>query len=158
MAGCGNNGKFRVGWTFHEGLALVPGSGDCAKHGVSTISIVGSSGGSASPTYGVAAACAAGSFAGELPAGTWALHLGAIDGEGRRKEPAGSGFLEGDVTLEVADGQTVEPAAPIFLKPQPTCRDGVDNDGDGRVDLDDPGCAGGPDTSECDATDPEPCL
>jgi hypothetical protein len=30
---------------------------------------------------------------------------------------------------------------PITLPPLPQCRDGVDNDGDGRVDLDDAQCA-----------------
>jgi len=46
----------------------------------------------------------------------------------------------------------------VTLIPQPQCRDGVDNDLDGRVDLDDPDCAGNPDLpTECGATDSPSC-
>ena len=30
----------------------------------------------------------------------------------------------------------------VTLEARPACRDGIDNDRDGRVDLDDPDCAG----------------
>jgi hypothetical protein len=33
---------------------------------------------------------------------------------------------------------------PVVLTPRPECSDGVDNDGDGRVDVDDPDCMGDP--------------
>ena len=45
-------------------------------------------------------------------------------------------------TAVIAEGPTV-PLDPeiVDLTPRPACEDGVDNDRDGRVDLDDSGCA-----------------
>jgi len=51
----------------------------------------------------------------------------------------------------VAEGKTLEEPPP---PPEPECNDGADNDGDGKVDLADPGCESSTDTSE--APDPPP--
>jgi len=41
----------------------------------------------------------------------------------------------------------------VTLTPLPTCADGVDNDGNGRVDLDDPVCMGNPRGAEAATPD-----
>src|SRR4051794_14052503 len=46
------------------------------------------------------------------------------------------------------------PALPAFGQTAAACDDGVDNDGDGRIDLDDPGCHGK--RMGTDETDPPP--
>jgi hypothetical protein len=45
--------------------------------------------------------------------------------------------------LVVADDGPPVPV-PFTFPTLPACMDGVDNDGDGRVDLDDPDCANNP--------------
>ena len=56
-----------------------------------------------------------------------------------------SGFRlsQTQVDLVVTDDGPTVPFAVTF-RPLPACMDGVDNDGDGRVDLDDPDCADDP--------------
>jgi hypothetical protein len=44
----------------------------------------------------------------------------------------------------------------VNVTPGATCYDGLDNDGDGRVDLVDPGCSGASDTDETDPPPPVP--
>jgi hypothetical protein len=141
---CSNNGKYQLHWTFSPDGSFA--EGDCGKHGVSGIAIAGSSSGGVDNPI---AACSPGVFTREVPAGTWTLRLNALDATGRVKEPAPSTILSGEVTVTVSDGSLSQTPA-VFLPPQPDCRDGVDNDRDGRVDLDDPGCAGNPEgPSEC---------
>jgi hypothetical protein len=48
--------------------------------------------------------------------------------------------------VSITDGSTIQIA--VTFVPQPECSDGVDNDHDGRVDLDDPACAGDPGGNE----------
>ena len=96
--------------------------------------------------------CGPGTFTGKLSQGTWTLALTSLDAEGNEKEPAASGLLRGAVQtpFDVKDGELTVVADRVVLQPLPECRDGVDNDHDGRVDLDDPDCAGNPEgTAEC---------
>lgn len=51
-------------------------------------------------------------------------------------------------------GVAVGSSGPV---PQPACADTVDNDGDGRIDLEDPGCSSATDTDETDPA-PAPCT
>ncbi len=57
-------------------------------------------------------------------------------------EPTATATATG--TVEVTTTPT------ITATPQPKCSDGVDNDGDGKVDLDDPGCSNDDDDTEDD--------
>ena len=143
-SGCSNDGSYQVSWTFFDGKAFMPG--DCGKTGVSAIAITGKSGDSQDRPV---VPCAPGSYTRTLPAGTWTLALTAIDAEGHIKEPAASGKLRGppdsaQLAVSVTQGHLSVIPTPVLLPPLPECRDGVDNDRDGRVDLDDPDCAGNP--------------
>jgi hypothetical protein len=63
--------------------------------------------------------------------------------------PAGAAFLSAMVGPQSIDKGTTATFA-VVLTPLPTCADGVDNDCDGRVDLDDPSCQGDPRGNEGD--------
>jgi hypothetical protein len=160
--GCADKGVYEVRWTLTENQDFQ--AGDCGKHGVSGISITGSIGAGGKDV--IAIPCAPGSFKREVPVGDWILVLNGLDADGHPKDPSET-LLTGTATAHVVTDQlaSAQPAA-VFLKPQAECGDGVDNDGDGRVDLDDPSCAGRADgPKECDAaTDPadahlaRPCI
>jgi len=67
-----------------------------------------------------------------------------------------------DNSVEIRAGENAPPIPPVMLPPLPQCSDGVDNDLDGRVDLDDPDCNNdaGPypmGATECGATDGPSC-
>ena len=50
------------------------------------------------------------------------------------------------------------PDEPPPPPPPPACSDGIDNDGDNRVDSADPGCSGANDTDEADTPSPPPAA
>ncbi|HXI55333.1 MAG TPA: hypothetical protein VNO55_04710 [Polyangia bacterium] len=57
--------------------------------------------------------------------------------------PAGASFLSAMVGPQSIDKGATAVFA-VVLTPLPACADGIDNDCDGRVDLDDPSCQGDP--------------
>ena len=133
-------------------------TGDCGLAGVSGIGIAATRSDAAQSTTAVP--CALGFYDGSLDEGSWTLALVALDASGQPKEPPGSGLLRGQTAspVEIHTGEQAAPIPPIVLPPLPQCRDGVDNDLDGRVDLDDPDCAGNPDgPAECVPADGVVC-
>ncbi|MFC1598452.1 hypothetical protein ACFL2U_00350 [Patescibacteria group bacterium] len=67
-------------------------------------------------------------------------------------------FAMVDFTIQALTGDAA-PVVPPTTPPgtTPVCSDGQDNDGDTKIDLDDPGCGGNPDgTSEEDPLPPPP--
>ena len=168
-SGCGNDGSYEVKWTFFASVSPSDGTsvvkpftpGDCGKTGVSGIMITGTKADGSQDRPVVP--CAPGTYTRSLGAGTWTLELTALDAGGHIKEPAASGLLRGPpdgapLMVVVTDGQVTSVQAPVLLPPLPACRDGVDNDRDGRVDLDDPDCAGDPNgPHECVPTASGPC-
>jgi hypothetical protein len=136
--GCSNSGSYRVSWAFNaDGMFVV---GSCGASGVSAISIAGTT--PDGSTDDAIAPCAPGSFTRSLAPGTWTLNLIALDATGHVKEPAETGLLRGVATVSVVEDQLTVVDPVVVLTSLPQCRDGVDNDRDGRVDLDDPDCAG----------------
>ena len=152
-AGCDNTGSYRLYWEFAPAFA----SGDCGRVGVSGIQITATKPGSVSARV---VPCALGFYDGRLDQGTWTLALVATDAAGQVKDPS-MGFLSGATALDAVEihaGEQAAPIPPVFLQPLPQCRDGVDNDLDGRVDLDDADCLGNADgPTECGATDVSSC-
>ena len=137
--GCASEGSYQVRWAFTDPAVVGFQPGDCGKHGVSAIAIAGTrdDGKLDNPE----AACAPGVFTHRLPTGTWTLALAALDATGH-PSTAATDYLHGTITLTVAEDQLAgSDQEPVVLPPLPACQDGVDNDCDGRVDLDDPGCA-----------------
>jgi|SRR6478735_6046249 len=154
-AGCTDHGNYTVKWEFSTGDGAAAG---CGAHGVSTIRVTGSS------TKGdgdeVAALCAGiarmpdGKFTHEVPVGDWTFAFHQLDVRGRPivvLDDQGQPIPDPTATGTVVAGQSTELApSPIVFTPRPECDDGIDNDGDGRIDLDDSGCMGHPNTAlEC---------
>ena len=158
LVGCSSHGSYQVSWTFLA--ASPPGAesppplspGDCGKYGVSAIAITATS--TDSDRDDGTVACAPGRVTRQLSPGTWILALAAVDAEGHLKAPSDPDYLRGQPPgpVVVVEDQLVVVASPVFLKPLEQCRDGVDNDRDGRVDLDDPDCAA------FDPDNPTACL
>ena len=161
--GCNNNGSYRINWEFTPPLEHGTSSfqpGDCGRVGVQGIAITATKSDNSQSLVSVP--CGLGFYDGSLPEGSWTLGLVALDANGQDKEPGDTGLLRGHTDMaspvEIQAGKHAAPIPVVTLTPQPQCRDGVDNDLDGRVDLDDPDCAGNPDLpTECGATDSPSC-
>lgn len=156
--GCSNSGSYTLSWRFVADQVDFK-SGDCGRVGVSGIGITGTrSDGSQSA---IAVPCGLGFYDGSLDQGSWTLELVALDASGLPKVPPPTTVLRGQtagLSVEIHAGDQAAPIPPVFLMPLAQCSDGVDNDSDGRVDLDDPGCAGDPQgNAECIPADGVPC-
>jgi hypothetical protein len=150
QAGCASEGRYQVRWTFSDPAVVGFQPGDCGKHGVSAIAIAGTR--DDGTVDNPQAACAPAIFTHQLPTGTWTLTLTALDATGH-PNTASTGYLHGTITVTVAQDQLAgTDQGPVVLTPLPACQDGVDNDCDGRIDRDDPGCAD-PDGTDEQGTD-----
>jgi hypothetical protein len=134
--GCSKDGTLQVSWDFLGGQA--PASG-CGQHGVDSILIQGAD----TTGDGVRAVtiCTPGYRAVSVAEGTWTVTVTMLDFQGAT--------ITADPSLPSPSGtSTVTLDAPgavsFHLQPAPACSDGVDNDRDGRVDLDDPDCQNDP--------------
>jgi hypothetical protein len=122
--------------------AGAPADRGCGAHGVYGIRVTGVSDNGDGEDF--VAPCTPGHVRRTVAPGTWTFTLRGLDARGRFKEPVTSMILTTlvrDVVVK-ADATTTVPT--VTLAPQPACRDGVDNDGDGLVDLADPDCANDP--------------
>jgi hypothetical protein len=59
----------------------------------------------------------------------------------------GQAIPDPTATATVVKDTTPEMALPVELAPRPECSDGIDNDNDGRIDMDDGDCAGDSNTA-----------
>ena len=157
-AGCADHGSYHVEWQFAGGE---PAASGCGAHGVDSIRVTGKNTGGDTDTF--VALCTAHELTQTVPVGSWTFQVHQIDVRGGpitppmldangqvvvddvgnpipTPDPTATGDISKDVTVPL-DPKTVE------LAVRPACSDGVDNDGDGRVDLDDPDCMGNPDTT-----------
>jgi hypothetical protein len=138
-AGCSDHGTYQVAWQF---AGADPQTG-CGQHGVDSIRVIGTNGGGDTDNF--VALCTAYQLSQSVPVGTWTFAVHQIDvrgvpidpkdDQGNLLAPTAAGDVGKDQTIWL-DPMTVE------LTPRPACSDGIDNDGDGRVDLDDPDCMG----------------
>jgi hypothetical protein len=165
LGGCNNSGSYRLDWQFRTQPVLTSDStsptffqtGDCGLAGVSGIQI-GAAHADGSGAVVVQVPCGVGFYDGGLDAGSWTFDLLGLDANGMPKDPSNAA-LHGQTTslVEIHAGEKAGPIPAIYLQPLPQCQDGVDNDLDGRVDLDDADCADASGTSECGATDGPSC-
>jgi len=147
---CQKTGGYTLTWSFET-----PGdaSGACGAHGVDAIRVTGSSTGGDGED--VTAVCAAGGITHGVPIGTWTFMVHQVDVRGR-EIVVFQVDADGNPVTD-ANGQNVPVPNPttaptdigedatvtldnVMLAARPACSDGVDNDGDGRIDLDDPDC------------------
>jgi hypothetical protein len=141
LGGCSSKGSYQLAWTFDPGVTIA--SGDCARRGVAGLQITGDNGGGQDVFV---ALCDAGSVVREVSTGSWSVTASPVDGRGRVQLQGGVPLVSTPpATVEVTgDHVTLTTPAVIVIPTLPECSDGVDNDGDGRVDLDDPTCNGDP--------------
>ena len=150
-AGCSQSGPYRLSWVFvvdPSTGATESSAGACGNHGVDSILATGTDGGGDGQQ--VIALCVPGSFTGSATPGDWTFTFEMLDAGGQPVRPVNPpvgapGAMPPQPTVSAgpatiaADGPTAEFA--VQLTPPPECNDGIDNDGDGRVDLADPDCA-----------------
>lgn len=163
--GCHSDGSYKVTWTFAGDPMRTTSALTCAQNGVFSLRIVGAS------TQGdgdeVEAPCAPGEFTQSVAVGTWSFTVQGLDGSGHYRGDQFAAAIDADRGVDSDAAGAVETAdtaidflqatwgpieivkggtavASVALIPRPTCADGVDNNGDGRVDLDDPLCQGNP--------------
>jgi len=144
-SGCGPQGRYDLRWRFAAVPTGVPATArDCGLHGVDSIAISGSND-SGDGDRGVVA-CGALHADRSVAPGVWTLLVVALDRDGHPREPdAASTLMRARPSFGVSAGETTP--VDIYLEPLPACRDGIDNDADGAVDLDDPDCAGMPEAA-----------
>jgi hypothetical protein len=146
-AGCTPTGHYQVSWNFFpnaDGTGTPESAANaCGLHGVDAVFIQGTSGGNGateialctSPGLAPDGTEVWGQVTGTVATGDWTFTIQQMDVRGTR-----FGATETTATMTVSQGATaVFPT--VTLTPRPECSDGVDNDHDGLVDLDDPGCA-----------------
>jgi hypothetical protein len=153
LSGCHQNGSLQVSWAFMDVTGLQSAADGCGQHGVDSVLV--NSGDTGTDSDQVQALCAPGVVTRAVPAGTWTVTVLALDAQGNLiQAPAGTDpktlvaqaaiIMNGQTGgLVVADDTPPVPVS-FTLPTLPACMDGVDNDGDGRVDLDDPDCANDP--------------
>jgi hypothetical protein len=132
-----DHGSYQVSWVF-EGDE--PAGVGCGLHGVGAIRVTGvtDQGGSHETTT----PCASGQLTHAVPVGTWAFTIRPLDPQGvwagwNGPDPVARGVIVKDTITDLDPPRVV-------LTPRPACADGVDNDGDGRIDRGDPECQGDP--------------
>lgn len=147
--GCTDYGSYSLSWTFPPvepaGTDELAATG-CGKHGVDSLRVTGMS--TEGDGEDVTTLCAAGSFAHSVPVGSWTFTVQQLDVRGRPITPTDAqGYPVPDPTAAATiatDRDTPLYPDGLVLTPRPACDDGVDNDGDRRVDHDDlvdPECA-----------------
>jgi hypothetical protein len=149
--GCTQSGNYRLSWVFvvdsSMGTTTQSPAEGCGQHGVDSILANGSD--DSGDGQQVIAQCTPGGYNGTAPPGSWTFTLEMLDAGGapvRPVNPPANSPMQmpvqpavsaGPVTIAV-DGPVAEFLVP--LTPPPACNDGIDNDGDGLVDLADPDC------------------
>jgi hypothetical protein len=161
-AGCADHGSYHVSWYFTGEDTTVPGfKPACGAHGVDSIRVTGKNTGGDADTF--VALCTAGELTQTVQVGSWTFQVHQVDVRGG---PIAPPMLDANGQVVVDDARnpipTPDPTAtadvskdvtvqldpnPVELAVRPACSDGVDNDGDHRVDLDDPDCMGNSNTT-----------
>lgn len=140
LAGCGEEGSFELSWTI--GKKPVTSIRDCSSHGLDSVEVLAQSSGESrraifpcySPNDGPVGR-GPGLEPGQTPLTVYGLSASAL----RLTAPV-------QATVEIPE--TGLTSLDVDIPEPPQCLDGVDNDGDGFVDLLDTGCESGSDPSE----------
>jgi hypothetical protein len=140
LGACGQSGTYNLTWSFMTADGT-PGdaASACGAHGVHAVLVT------ALTTDGTAtsseiARCTPGHFSHGIAPGTWHFKAQALNALDNPLDDMAAG-LKPDAQpdqVDISDGGSADLMV-VFI-PLPECGDGVDNDGDGRVDIDDPDC------------------
>jgi hypothetical protein len=138
--GCDEWGRYNLTWTFDD--AAVHSAQQCAERGIALVRVTVYAAGSDEIVDQHTNQCFPTERLGpRLNRGTYDLKVEGLrfDGKVFRHPQNGDQFVLGWVeNVRVRNGQWT--AAAVDLGRAPRCMDGVDSDGDGRVDAMDPGC------------------
>jgi hypothetical protein len=145
--GCTDRGSYRASWTF---VGDEPAGSGCGRHGVDAVRVMGAS--TEGDSENVVTLCAGPEnprvFTHEVPVGTWTFSFQQLDVRGGPINPTdaqGQPVPDPMATASVVKDTTVDvDPLTVVLTPRPACSDGIDNDADGRIDLDDLDCASDP--------------
>jgi hypothetical protein len=152
--GCQKTGNYTLTW-FFETAGDAPAA--CGAHGVDGIRVTGASTGGDGED--ITAVCAAGGITHGVPIGTWTFMVHQLDVRGReivvyQLDAYGKPVVDQYNQMVPVPNQTTAPTDigedasvtfdSVMLAARPECSDGVDNEPDGRVDLDDPDCGNDP--------------
>jgi hypothetical protein len=139
--GCSPKGSYTLSW-FITGEASSDALG-CSSHGVDGIQVLALKAGNREPADLVVFPCAPHYGERKLTAGDYFLQVTPVNGRGARMTDPETGAAIPAVEIAVkvpSDGTTYTDT--VEITSNPACSDGVDNDGDGLVDLGDPDCDG----------------
>jgi hypothetical protein len=151
--GCGSDGNYQATWNFFAPAGAIAPTEDassaCGAHGVDAIrvSAVNPDG----ERHEATGLCTQGWLAAGIGLGEWQFTFDQLDGKGD-VIPLPEGVSGPERSAKVESNKTAELDLVTFA-PRPACADEVDNDHDGRVDLDDPDCAGDPERDSESALD-----
>jgi hypothetical protein len=151
--GCGPKGSYTLSW-FIAGETSSDAYG-CASHGVDGIQVQVLHASTGDPADLATFPCAPHFGEHTLAAGDYRLEVTPLNSRGERLTDPRTGVAIAPVEVPVtvpSDGTIDIP--PVTLSPNPACSDGVDNDGDGLIDLADPDCGNA--LGETEATAPAP--
>jgi len=139
LAGCGPDASYTLSW-FVAGETRSDAYG-CSSHGIDAIMVQAVHTSSGEPADVAIFPCAPHYATRKIHSGTYLLYVAPLNARGQRLVDPRTGVarepLEVPVTIP-EDGSLV--VGPVTIEPNPACSDGVDNDGDGLVDLADPDC------------------
>ena len=138
-AGCGPDGSYTLSWTI-TGETSADAYG-CSSHGIDGIQVQALHATSLEPASLVTFPCAPHFGEHKIDAGDYVLQVTPLNARGERLTDPRTGVAVAPVEVPVkvpSEGTTNTDA--VTLTPNPACADGVDNDGDGLVDLADPDC------------------
>ena len=145
-AGCTDYGSYQVSWTFVGRTAETVGA-DCGLHGVDSIRVIGTS--TEGDHEDLSTLCPPGRLSHGVPVGTWTFAFHQIDVRGVPIDPKENDApvppMAAGVVITSGGSANLDPV--VMFTPRPACSDGIDNDGDGRVDGDDPDCVADPNSA-----------
>lgn len=141
LLGCGDDPTYSLTWRFANEAPAPFSARSCGLAGVESFDGIESrADGSDRRTF--KAVCGAGRVERSIPAGEWTVQLQGLDPSGR--VPASGApadmFLVGKTAPFVVEFGQPKPLVEVVIKPRKTCADGIDNNGNGLVDGDDPPC------------------
>ena len=134
-AGCTTEGSYRLAWMFANDE---PAAAGCGAHGVDGVRITG--GNTDGDSEDIVAVCSAGEIVRTRPVGRWNLVVHQVDVRGAQINVPDQNISD----VVIAEDAVFDVVPAVVLEARPQCDDGVDNDRDGRLDIDDPECAGDP--------------
>lgn len=147
-AACGSDGGYTVSWQFFasadatvEGDPTEAASAACGAHGIDAILVTAvNADGEGHQTTGL---CTAGTLIDGLATGPWQFTLQQLDVRGVPIPPP-EGTPDPERSATIVGGETAMLEPVVTFAPRRACADRIDNDRDGRVDLDDLDCGGDP--------------